>query len=289
MYNNGGMSVNLNCGEKFDPIATIELANNAMHINYICSNTSMKEAGLETQTVGLDAQGVANSNMGEPSKRPRGRPKNSLCSLPSASPLKHFDEARETLNTAKLLGVSSGDEDVVLKEIRKAKRLLFMEGEGFKYAQNEDTLTLHEHVEVGLVGIKIDPLATSMMEAVNRAVDENVLEKFDPMTTMETAAGTVQSCGGKEVWQNGSKLYDGKETNTCGVEAVKHPRGRPRKISKPLGEPNLAVLSQSRSLVEAQKTWELAKLLGASACDEEAMVKEMEKSKRILLLEENAN
>ena len=70
---------------------------------------------------------VDNSSVPNPPKTPRGRPRKSpntqLISL-SASHI----EARNTWETAKLLGISSSDEGQVVAGLRKSKRLLLMDG-----------------------------------------------------------------------------------------------------------------------------------------------------------------
>lgn len=87
----------------FDPIASVE-----------CS--------LPTQT----------ATKSIPQKKPRGRPKRNACSLPEplfvpSTPSKSNLEALETWNTAKLLGVTASNEQAVVSELRKSKRLLVLE------------------------------------------------------------------------------------------------------------------------------------------------------------------
>ena len=70
---------------------------------------------------------VANSCGPNPPKTPRGRPrKTSNTQLISLS-ASHI-EAMNTWKTAKLLGISSSDEEKVVTGLRKSKRLLIMDG-----------------------------------------------------------------------------------------------------------------------------------------------------------------
>ena len=59
---------------------------------------------------------------GKSTSRPRGRPR------------KYVDhgitEARKTWETAQRLGISADDEDAMLSELRKSKRIWIMEGKG---------------------------------------------------------------------------------------------------------------------------------------------------------------
>ena len=64
-------------------------------------------------------------------RRPRGRPKKSnqtsVCTPTPPLVSKAFDEAQQSWETAKLLGIASNDERAVIAEIRKSKRILIME------------------------------------------------------------------------------------------------------------------------------------------------------------------
>ena len=66
------------------------------------------------------------------SKNPRGRPRKKRtqqqCDTPIPSLSKSCLEAMDSWNTAKLLGVSSSDEDAIISGLRKSKRLLIMDG-----------------------------------------------------------------------------------------------------------------------------------------------------------------
>ena len=66
--------------------------------------------------------------MGNKSSRPRGRPKKS--SNHQTPLVNGMIEARKTWETAQLLGISANDEEAVLSDLRKSKRILIMEGKG---------------------------------------------------------------------------------------------------------------------------------------------------------------
>ncbi|CAO2820631.1 unnamed protein product [Amaranthus hypochondriacus] len=68
----------------------------------------------------------------------------------------------------------------------------------------------------------------------------------------------------------------------------KRPRGRPKKcIMQPLDSCVEIPLPNNAS--EAERTWSIAKLLGVSSSNEEAVLSELRKSKRLMLLGENKN
>lgn len=77
------------------------------------------------------------------------------------------------------------------------------------------------------------------------------------------------------------------ENDGCGMPS-KRPRGRPRKNSQPLGVPQFSTPTPSKRDAEALATWNTVKLLGVSSCNEEAVLAEIRKSKRLQLLEEDA-
>lgn len=66
---------------------------------------------------------------------------------------------------------------------------------------------------------------------------------------------------------------------------LKRPRGRPKKQTHPTTVNNMVCLPPLEPISEAQKTWEIAKMLGVTSCDEEAVLKKLRKSKRLLILE----
>ncbi|CAO2814204.1 unnamed protein product [Amaranthus hypochondriacus] len=67
------------------------------------------------------------------SKRPRGRPKRSACSLPDplsvpSTPSSCSMEALKTWNMAKMMEVSTHNEKDMVEELRRSKRVQVMEG-----------------------------------------------------------------------------------------------------------------------------------------------------------------
>lgn len=122
------MVENLENTDWFDPIACIETnACNALPSidpDIIPINAS-NDGNLPCEISGELARDNVN-------KRPRGRPRkvqrgNLDCLLARPSPSCNLSKVQKTWNTAKMLGVSASDEDVVLSELRKSKRLLPME------------------------------------------------------------------------------------------------------------------------------------------------------------------
>ena len=81
--------------------------------------------------VGLSDDDVTTLVRSQP-KTPRGRPRKKRtqqqCDTPIPSLSKSCLEAMDSWNTAKLLGVSSSDEDAIISGLRKSKRLLIMDG-----------------------------------------------------------------------------------------------------------------------------------------------------------------
>ena len=72
------------------------------------------------------------TTLGNQSKNPRGRPKKKLnqklCESPITPLPRSCVEALDTWNTAKLIGISSTEESVVISGLRKSKRLMIMDG-----------------------------------------------------------------------------------------------------------------------------------------------------------------
>ncbi|CAO2841449.1 unnamed protein product [Amaranthus hypochondriacus] len=91
--------------------------------NTICVIQSSHEKNLDVEDCGtkIGEQGSL--------KKPRGRPKK--CSnhkaLPPKPTLRNSDEVQHTSETTKALGVSSTNEEAVLHELRKSKRLQLLE------------------------------------------------------------------------------------------------------------------------------------------------------------------
>lgn len=105
----------------FDPISSVEVANSLL--------------AAENQVLGRDSNSSNSSMLASVSltqKRPRGRPKRIVQSLPEplfvpSTPSTSQLVAIETWNTAKVLGVKSSNEKAVISALRKSKRLLVLE------------------------------------------------------------------------------------------------------------------------------------------------------------------
>lgn len=70
--------------------------------------------------------------------------------------------------------------------------------------------------------------------------------------------------------------------------SIKRPRGRPKKKLPPCYNSNVVVQPSSLSEDEAQNMWNIAKMIGISTNNEDAVVSNLRKSKRLQLIEENA-
>ncbi|CAO2827765.1 unnamed protein product [Amaranthus hypochondriacus] len=71
--------------------------------------------------------------------------------------------------------------------------------------------------------------------------------------------------------------------------STKRPRGRPKKNGLQQPPTTNVELRAPNNVMEAQLTWEMAKQLGVSSSNEEAVLTELRKSKRLLLLGTDAN
>ncbi|CAO2832436.1 unnamed protein product [Amaranthus hypochondriacus] len=71
------------------------------------------------------------------------------------------------------------------------------------------------------------------------------------------------------------------------VALNKKPRGRPKKIACSLPAPLFVHATPSKSTCEALETWNTTKLLGVTSSDEGAVIAELRKSKRLMVMEEN--
>ncbi|CAO2830972.1 unnamed protein product [Amaranthus hypochondriacus] len=100
----------------FDPISSVEIP------------IALLSSGNRVACEGLNMM-PSNS---APSKRPRGRPKRNVHSLPEplfvpSTPSNRDNEVVETWNTARLLGIKSSNEGAAISALRKSKRLLILE------------------------------------------------------------------------------------------------------------------------------------------------------------------
>lgn len=116
----GSCPEDLICSVRFDPIASIECS-----INRTEARTHYTKGKEQAGSCSKSVTGVK-------TKKPRGRPRRLAYSLPDplcvpSTPSKNCDEAIETWNLAKSLGIKAVDEDAVISELRKSKRLLAME------------------------------------------------------------------------------------------------------------------------------------------------------------------
>lgn len=158
---------------------------------------------------------------------------------------------------------------------------------------NEDGVfaKVHEGQNVGSVETCIEETPTvSVEQGVEYALihgpclDElNLTPRFDPITSIECCINPT------ELIPPVSKdsLCLGNESGSSTVFKSKRPRGRPKRVVCSLPEPLLVPSTPSKSIIEAQETWNIAKSLGIKAVDERATLSELRKSKRLLVMEEN--
>ncbi|CAO2820802.1 unnamed protein product [Amaranthus hypochondriacus] len=105
----------------FDPISSVEYA----------ISLQMAEGNVVLSSPNLSNCSMIQPNS-VPQKRPRGRPKRVVQSLPEpllvpSTPSNSTLEAMETWDTAKRLGVKASNEGAVISALRKSKRLLVLE------------------------------------------------------------------------------------------------------------------------------------------------------------------
>ncbi|CAO2830779.1 unnamed protein product [Amaranthus hypochondriacus] len=72
------------------------------------------------------------------------------------------------------------------------------------------------------------------------------------------------------------------------VTPARRPRGRPKKANLPLRDTQSAGQILPKSHFEAVDTWNMAKTLGIKAVDEEAVITELRRSKRLMVMDEQS-
>ncbi|CAO2817620.1 unnamed protein product [Amaranthus hypochondriacus] len=113
----GSCPVSIDCCPRFDPMISIECSLNSTKVD--------NHAAVNRGCVGSSSKKVKETK----SRKPRGRPKRVAYSLPDpifvpSTPSISSDEAIETWNVAKSLGINAVNEGAVISELRKSKRLL---------------------------------------------------------------------------------------------------------------------------------------------------------------------
>ena len=106
-------------------------------------------------------------------------------------------------------------------------------------------------------------------------------DRLDPMVFAETRER--RSIAAQQPHVVATDGHDTADESTG--SHFRRPRGRPKKSNQPsLCTPKPPSISMGS--VEAQQSWETAKLLGISSNDEKAVIAEIRKSKRILIMED---
>ena len=114
------MSLGERCGENFGWVDPIVLYENIQWDNLVSADIC--------NSYQVVSPFVSSPIMGNKSSRPRGRPKKSSN---HQTPLANgMLEARKTWETAQILGISANDEEAMLLDLRKSKRIMIMEGKG---------------------------------------------------------------------------------------------------------------------------------------------------------------
>ncbi|CAO2837655.1 unnamed protein product [Amaranthus hypochondriacus] len=125
----------------------------------------------------------------------------------------------------------------------------------------------------------VDPIIQNNAEPISSVLSCEIQSApawVDPIATVEAQICFSAPAGG----ENKNQL--GCVASPTMVMSSKRPRGRPKK--KNIQTP-IVVYSPPLNLLEARETWNLAKALGVKAPDEEAVISELRKSKRIMALE----
>lgn len=142
--------------------------------------------------------------------------------------------------------------------------------------------------------LNAQPVCTNFCEAVDR---------FDLISSIEcTQLHTSNKFVGRSDGEDNLVVY-----GSVGACSKRRARGRPKKVASSLPVPMVvpstpskslleahggtskSALPSNKSLVEAQKTWDNAKLIGVSSGNERDVIQELRKSKRLMLLEADAS
>ncbi|CAO2832153.1 unnamed protein product [Amaranthus hypochondriacus] len=127
-----------------------------------------------------------------------------------------------------------------------------------------------------------DPIVANT-ERLGTAGD--LVPRFDPLvsTCMNSwVSNTSQTCSHDSPMP---KKVDSSKGLVAGC-SMKRPRGRPKKITVPIPTTQPDTPPLSKSAIEAQDTWNMAKLLGISSRDENAMIESLRKAERLRILDE---
>ncbi|CAO2835012.1 unnamed protein product [Amaranthus hypochondriacus] len=132
----------------------------------------------------------------------------------------------------------------------------------------------------------VDSGGLNMEDQQQLTMRDNIfqLNDFDPISSVEFPI-SIQSNGNR--LDNGGSNLNSIAMMTSNSVPQKRPRGRPKKIVHSLPEPLFVPSTPLKSSIEAIETWNTAKLLGIKSSNEAAVISQLRKSKRLLVLEEN--
>lgn len=157
--------------------------------------------------------------------------------------------------------------------------------EGHENASNiqEATVGMIESVEVATDVCMEDSSIDEMLVGHYSCPNQCAETWFDPMASIEYSLSRVDVCSPArnrgDVGQQSKKIT---KTNTS-----KRPWGRPKRMGNSLPVPLSVQATPSVCSIEAIETWKVAKLIGATTPNEDAILSELRKSKRIQNLEES--
>ena len=132
-----------------------------------------------------------------------------------------------------------------------------------------------------------DPLVP---EIINRMEEKVEHAWHDPIVSNESvvcSSNPPQDCR-LNLTQTQTEPPSRNTLNLTPSSQLKTPRGRPKKLKQKQCVNHEPSQQSARAIVEAQETWNIAKLVGISPHDEEAVMSGIRKSKRLLILEGNA-
>lgn len=112
---------------------------------------------------------------------------------------------------------------------------------------------------------------------------ENESTWFDPISSVELANSILLA--EKEVAAD-DIIFGSRSVMAINSVPQKRPRGRPKRIANSFPEPLYVQSTPSERHREAMETWNTAKLLGVRSANEKAVISELRKSKRLLVLED---
>ena len=198
--------------------------------------------------------------------------------------LKSQENRMQQSESADIAFLGAGQDAVVVEGSHEPMDMILISGD-IRIKELENRKSCHN----------LDMLEPIVYDILNRPVDSSCSVKYPPPFVDPLIAHLCEKidCINDHVWFDPVVIFE----NVAFVYPVAMTPYTNRKVSKPPGRPRKAFDQPSTSnnpshppscgLVEAQKTWETAKILGISTNDEKATLSALRKSKRLLILEGN--